>query len=45
MDRLPDLIVLKIVEFLKLPDLINFFITYPKLKSNLSRFKKKNQLF
>ena len=44
-DKLPDLIVLKIVEFLKLPDLINFFITYPQLRTNLSRFKKKFYYF
>lgn len=44
-DKLPDLIVLKIVEFLKLPDLINFFKAYPQLKSNLFRFKKKFYYF
>ena len=45
MDKLPDLIVLKIVEFLKLPDLINFLKGYPQLKSNLIRFKKKFYYF
>ena len=44
-DTLPDLALLKIVEFLKLPDIENLIKCYPDIVNKIQKYKKKFNFF